>query len=91
MKTRFLCDGFAKKNHPYPPPNGDTSFDSLSSCFDEEKEILQDFIGDLCNSCQPEKLRFEFSPRNIRAINGQLILLDCFFSLDALNNTRKAA
>lgn len=66
-------------------------FDELPSEFSEEREILQDYIGDLCNNCTPEKLRFEFSPRNIRAVNGQLILLDCFFSLEALHNTRKRA
>lgn len=60
------------------------AFESLPECFSDEKEILQDYIGDLCNSCDTDNLRFEISPRNVRAVSGQLILLDCFFDIKTL-------
>ena len=66
------------------------AFDNLPIDFQEEKEIIQNFIGDVCNCLHNvENLRFEFSPRNLRQVNGKLIMLDCFFSIQALRDTQK--
>jgi hypothetical protein len=43
-----------------------------------------------CVSNYTDNIGFEISPRNIRAINGKLVFLDCFFSRDFLASTLKA-
>ena len=34
-------------------------------------------------------IAFEISPRNVRAVNGKLVLLDCFFKLSTLKEVKK--
>jgi len=56
---------------------------------EEDKENLISLAGDVCNGIDPQKMRFEISPRNISCDKeGNLILMDCFFCVKALINTR---
>lgn len=53
-----------------------------------EKESLIDLAGDVCCSIEPSNMRFEISPRNVSYNeNGDLILLDCFFSIATLRTS----
>lgn len=66
-------------------------FESLPSEFEEEKQALLEALDSLGNYGQD--IQFEISPRNVRAVNGKLCLLDCFFFVSQLQlvNSRKAA
>lgn len=66
-------------------------FQSLPEEFEEEKQALCDALDALANYGQD--IQFEISPRNVRAVNGKLCLLDCFFFVSQLKlvNSRKAA
>lgn len=66
-------------------------FQSLPDEFEEEKQALCDALDSLANYGQD--VQFEISPRNVRAVNGKLCLLDCFFFVSQLQlvNSRKAA
>jgi len=66
-------------------------FESLPIEFEEEKQALLEAVDSLGNYGQD--IQFEISPRNVRAINGKLCLLDCFFFVSQLQlvNSRKAA
>lgn len=35
-------------------------------------------------------IQFEISPRNVRAVNGTLVLMDCFFMVSKLNEVRSS-
>ncbi|UZT50357.1 hypothetical protein [Enterobacter phage 04_vB_Eclo_IJM] len=35
-------------------------------------------------------IQFEISPRNVRAVNGKLILVDCFFLVSKLQEVRSS-
>lgn len=54
---------------------------------EEVKEDLQSALDACCNF--GSDINFEISPRNVAVKNGKLILLDCFFSITALEKTRK--
>jgi len=59
---------------------------------EEEKENIIDLAGDVCNNMDPDDMRFEISPRNITFDEqGNLILLDCFFSSKVLHDTKGRA
>lgn len=66
-------------------------FESLPVEFEEEKQALLEAVYSLGNYGQD--IQFEISPRNVRAVNGKLCLLDCFFFVSQLKlvNSRKAA
>ena len=51
---------------------------------------LQDVIGAL-DACADfgSDIQFEISPRNVRAVNGKLVLMDCFFLSSKLREVRK--
>lgn len=68
-----------------------TQFESLPAEFEEEKQALLEAVDSLGNYGQD--IQFEISPRNVRAVNGKLCLLDCFFFVSQLQlvNSRKAA
>lgn len=47
---------------------------------------LADVVEELANYINTDHLRFEISPRNIALdANGDLVLLDCFYCIEALN------
>lgn len=55
---------------------------------EEQKENICSLAGDVCNNMDCEDMRFEISPRNISCDEqGNLILLDCFFSSQALSSS----
>ncbi len=56
-------------------------FDNLPEQFSSTREALQEAIDAIGN--YGEDVCFEISPRNVRACNGKLILLDCFFLYSA--------
>jgi hypothetical protein len=58
-----------------------------SELTDELKNALLESADGLAN--YTSNIGFEISPRNIAVDNGKLILLDVFFSVDHLINTRK--
>lgn len=64
----------------------------VSSCEDlteVEKESIIDLAGDVCNNMDCASMRFEISPRNISCDEqGNLVMLDCFFSAQHLYNTK---
>lgn len=62
------------------------AFNSLPDEFRLESEILREAL-DACGNFGSD-IAFEISPRNVRVKNGKLILLDCFFSVSKLNETR---
>ena len=66
-------------------------FGGLPAEFEEEKQALLEAVDSLANYGQD--IQFEISPRNVRAVNGKLCLLDCFFFVSQLQlvNSRKAA
>lgn len=54
-----------------------------------EKENIISLASDVCNAIDPDDLRFEIPLANITCDEqGNLIMLDCFFSLEALRNVR---
>lgn len=54
----------------------------------DEKEALIELASDVCNAIDCKELRFEISPRNIsRDKGGNLIMLDCFFSIATLRTS----
>ena len=63
------------------------AFNSLSDDFEEEKEALNQALDSLGN--YGTDIQFEISPRNVRVINGKLLLLDCFFFVHQLKETYK--
>ena len=62
-----------------------------SSVLNEDvKEAIIELCSDACNGIDPQDMGFEISPRNITTDdNGNLIMLDCFFSCKLLRTTRK--
>lgn len=53
-----------------------------------DKESLIDLASDVCNAIDCKELRFEISPRNIsHDKDGNLIMLDCFFSIATLRTS----
>lgn len=63
--------------------------EGISSLTEEEKENLISLASDVCNGIYPENMRFEISPRNIsHDAEGNLIMLDCFFCVKALQSSR---
>ena len=65
-------------------------FESLPPDFEEEKQALLEAVDSLAN--YGKDIQFEISPRNVRAVNGKICLLDCFFFVSQLQlvNSRKA-
>jgi methyl coenzyme M reductase alpha subunit len=61
-----------------------------TSNLDEDvKESIIELCSDACNGIDPQDMGFEISPRNITTDdNGNLIMLDCFFSRKLLRTTR---
>lgn len=56
---------------------------------EQEKEDIISLAGDVCNAISPEDMRFEISPRNIsHDSEGNLIMMDCFFCVKTLLNSR---
>ena len=53
------------------------AFGTLPAEFAEEREALEEAISAMGN--YGADIAFEISPRNVRAVNGKLLLLDCFF------------
>lgn len=62
-----------------------------ASDLDEDtKESASELCSDACNGIDPQDMGFEISPRNITTDdNGNLIMLDCFFSRKLLRTTQK--
>jgi len=61
-----------------------------TSLSEDVKEYVKDLCGDVCNGIDCYDLGFEISPRNIAVgKDGQLIMLDCFFSRKLLIKTSK--
>jgi len=61
-----------------------------SSIDEEAKEDILSLVSDVCNSIDCDDMGFEISPRNISTNdNGDLIMLDCFFSRKLLKTTWK--
>ncbi len=59
---------------------------------EQDKENIVELAGDVCNGIDPMNMRFEISPRNISATpEGDLVMMDCFFSRDLLLNSRPRA
>lgn len=58
---------------------------------DVDQKVLIDLLDivDSCSNYANESLCFEISPRNVRAVDGNLILLDCFFCRDTLLSIRR--
>lgn len=56
---------------------------------DEYEEEREDIAGalDACGNYGSD-IGFEISPRNVAVKDGQLIMLDCFFSISQLKSTR---
>lgn len=79
------------------PWNQDTSIDSFfhwHKQFDTlTNETLREEIKEILDGMANygTDIAFEISPRNIAVVNGKLILMDCFFSINALLNLRKGA
>lgn len=64
------------------------SVNNLDTLTTEEKENITSLAGDVCNAIDPHDMRFEISPRNItHDPAGNLVLLDVFFSLKALQDS----
>lgn len=69
-------------------------FDSYSAWYaafgsitcEELRETMREAL-DACSNAGSD-IEFEISPRNVAAKKGKLILLDCFFSLTALERVR---
>ena len=61
-----------------------------SSLDDDVKEAVCELCSDVCNGIDTQDMGFEISPRNITTDdNGNLIMLDCFFSRKLLRTTFK--
>lgn len=62
-----------------------------ASDLDEDtKESVCELCSDACNGIDPQDMGFEISPRNITTDdNGNLIMLDCFYSRKLLRTTQK--
>lgn len=62
-----------------------------STCLsDEQKENINSLANDVCNGIDCDNMRFEISPRNISCDDqGNIILMDCFFDVKKLINSRK--
>jgi len=57
---------------------------------DDQKEQIKELAEIVCNAIDPINLRFEISRRNItHNPDGSIVLLDCFFCIKTLINTRK--
>ncbi|QGH72543.1 MAG: hypothetical protein [Myoviridae sp. ctThM1] len=57
---------------------------------EDDKEQIIDIASDVANAIDCDDMGFEISPRNITTDdNGNLIMLDCFFSRKLLRSTRK--
>lgn len=63
------------------------AFNSLSNEFQEEKSALCEAVESLCN--YGGDVQFEISPRNVRVVDGKLLLLDCFFFIHQLKDVYK--
>lgn len=66
-----------------------TALDAMSDEFEEEREALKEATDAMGNFTA--KVGFEISPRNVATEDGQLILLDCFFSVEQLKKVRLPA
>lgn len=61
-----------------------------SALKEDVKELIIELCSDACNGIDPQDMGFEISPRNITTdSNGNLIMLDCFYSLKLLRTTWK--
>jgi hypothetical protein len=57
----------------------------LTEC---ERDALIEMAGDVCNAIDCKDVRFEISPRNVtHDESGNLVLLDCFFSVATLRTS----
>lgn len=57
---------------------------------EDYKEEILNLVGDVCNGIDCDDMGFEISPRNIsKDAEGNLIMLDCFFSRKLLRSTYK--
>ena len=61
-------------------------FSTLPEEFAEEREALLEALCAMTN--YGSDIEFEISPRNVRAVNGKLLLLDCFFVVSQLKAKR---
>ncbi len=53
------------------------------------KAHIKELAGDVCNAIDCSNTRFEISPRNVSCDdNGNLIMLDCFFCMKTLFNSK---
>jgi hypothetical protein len=64
-------------------------FNKLPDAFSNEREALQDALT-ACGNYGSD-VGFEISPRNVRAVNGKLLLLDCFYMQGKLEELRGGA
>lgn len=56
---------------------------------EKDKENINSLASDVCNGIDPEKMRFEISPRNISCDkDGNMVMMDCFFCLKTLINSK---
>jgi len=61
-----------------------------STLTDDDKEAIIDLAGNVGNGISPDDMRFEISPRNVSYnAQGDLILMDCFFSIATLRTSYK--
>lgn len=83
---RGLSVGYVKKDYDLAM-HWCKAFESLPDEFEEEKEALIGALDSLSNYGQD--ICFEISPRNVRAMDGKLLLLDCFFFRSALIKSKR--
>tara|TARA_R110000772_G_scaffold2089_3_gene7279 strand:+ start:12680 stop:13303 length:624 start_codon:yes stop_codon:yes gene_type:complete len=68
----------------------DLQYDLFRDCpseFKAESEAITEMLDGLRNYCNI--VVFEISPRNVTVKGGKLVLLDCFFDLELLENVRR--
>jgi len=63
------------------------AFETLPDKFDNERECLLEATDAMAN--YGSDVCFEISPRNVAAVFGKLVLLDCFFMEDQLEQKRE--
>lgn len=86
LKDAFNCSTIADYYWFYSVTQQLASDNKISIQDMENLQSLADSVG---NAIDPKDMRFEISPRNItHDENGNLVLLDCFFSLKTLKITR---
>jgi hypothetical protein len=61
-------------------------FDTIPDKFEEEREAIKEALGAMFN--YGSDIAFEISPRNVRAVDGKLLLLDCFFVVSQVRSKR---